>query len=118
VAVALEGVRITFDLPDGGTYQAVDATDLAVRGDEFVAIVGPTGCGKSTLLNAAAGLLKPASGTVKIFGEPLTGLNRRAGYLFQQDSLMPWKTAIPEPRVSHGSQDGDTPKSLPRGIGR
>src|SRR3954463_8890917 len=94
VAVALERVRITFDLPDGGTYQAVDATDLAVRGDEFVAIVGPTGCGKSTLLNAAAGLLTPASGTVKIFGEPLTGLNRRAGYLFQQDSLMPWKTAI------------------------
>src|SRR3954451_10277182 len=94
VAVALEGVRITFDLPDGGTYQAVDATDLAVRGDEFVAIVGPTGCGKSTLLNAAAGLLKPASGTVKIFGEPLAGLNRRAGYLFQQDSLMPWKTAM------------------------
>ena len=45
VAVALEGVRITFDLPDGGVYQAVDATDLAVRGDEFVAIVGPTGCG-------------------------------------------------------------------------
>src|SRR3954465_5927262 len=41
VAVALEGVRITFDLPDGGIYQAVDATDLAVRGDEFVAIVGP-----------------------------------------------------------------------------
>src|SRR5689334_13111657 len=36
VAVALEGVRITFDLPDGGVYQAVDATDLAVRGDEFV----------------------------------------------------------------------------------
>jgi NitT/TauT family transport system ATP-binding protein len=94
VAVALEGVRITFDLPDGGIYQAVDATDLAVRGDEFVAIVGPTGCGKSTLLNAAAGLLKPSSGTVKIFGEQLSGLNRRAGYLFQQDSLMPWKTAL------------------------
>src|SRR3954453_12700164 len=94
VAVALEGGRITFNLPDGGTYQAVDATDLAVRGDEFVAIVGPTGCGKSTLLNAAAGLLKPSSGTVKIFGEQLTGLNRRAGYLFQQDSLMPWKTAL------------------------
>ena len=93
-AVALEGVKITFDLPDGGTYQAVDATDLAVRGDEFVAIVGPTGCGKSTLLNAAAGLLKPASGTVAIFGEPLSGLNRQAGYLFQQDSLMPWKTAL------------------------
>ena len=66
---------------------------LRVAENEFVAIVGPTGCGKSTLLNAAAGLIKPASGSVEIFGEPLTGLNGKAGYLFQQDALMPWKTA-------------------------
>lgn len=93
-AVELSGVRISFALRDGGTYEAVGDTDLAVAADEFVAIVGPTGCGKSTLLNAAAGLLKPAAGTVRILGEPLTGLNSKAGYLFQQDSLMPWKTAI------------------------
>ena len=55
---------------------------------------GPTGCGKSTLLNVAAGLLKPASGAVRIFDQPLTGLNRDAGYLFQADALFPWKTAI------------------------
>jgi NitT/TauT family transport system ATP-binding protein len=46
------------------------------------------------LLNVAAGLLKPAAGAVRIFGEPLTGLNRQAGYLFQADALFPWKTAI------------------------
>jgi NitT/TauT family transport system ATP-binding protein len=39
-------------------------------------------------------LLKPAAGAVRIFGEPLTGLNRQAGYLFQADALFPWKTAI------------------------
>ncbi len=61
---------------------------------EFVAIVGPTGCGKSTLLNVAAGLLKPAAGTAKIFDQPLAGLNRDAGYLFQADALFPWKTAL------------------------
>jgi NitT/TauT family transport system ATP-binding protein len=61
---------------------------------EFVAIVGPTGCGKSTLLNIAAGLLAPVSGSVKIFGASLVGLNRQAGYLFQSDALFPWKTAI------------------------
>ena len=61
---------------------------------EFVAIVGPTGCGKSTLLNVAAGLLKPAAGVARIFGEPLTRLNRQAGYLFQADALFPWKTAL------------------------
>ncbi|MGQ3031831.1 MAG: ABC transporter ATP-binding protein, partial [Ferrovibrionaceae bacterium] len=91
--VALADVDIAYRLADGGTYVAVEAASLSLRAHEFVAIVGPTGCGKSTLLNAAAGLLKPASGTVRIFGAPLNGLNAQAGYLFQQDALMPWKTA-------------------------
>ncbi|MCK0207810.1 ABC transporter ATP-binding protein [Starkeya koreensis] len=75
-------------------YKAVAPTSLKVREGEFVAIVGPTGCGKSTLLNATAGLLKPAGGHVTVFGTPLSGLNAQAGYLFQQDALMPWKTAL------------------------
>ena len=43
---------------------------------EFVSVVGPTGCGKSTLLNVAAGLLAPSAGQVRVFGEPLAGINR------------------------------------------
>jgi NitT/TauT family transport system ATP-binding protein len=93
-AVDLSGLSIAFTLGDRSTYQAVNGIDLTVGAGEFVAVVGPTGCGKSTLLNAAAGLLQPAAGTVRIFGTPLAGLNRRAGYLFQQDALMPWKTAL------------------------
>ncbi len=77
-----------------GDYHAVSQATLAVHEGEFVSIVGPTGCGKSTLLNAAAGLLQPANGDVSIFGKPLEGLNAQAGYLFQQDALMPWKTAL------------------------
>jgi NitT/TauT family transport system ATP-binding protein len=92
-AVALDDATVAFRLADGRIYTAVDQARLAVGHGEFVAIVGPTGCGKSTLLNVAAGLLKPASGTVKIFGQPLAGLNREAGYLFQADALFPWKTA-------------------------
>ncbi|GEO15048.1 ABC transporter ATP-binding protein [Microvirga aerophila] len=92
-AVSLRNVAITFG--DGGSgYTAVQAIDLAAKPGEFIAIVGPTGCGKSTLLNASAGLLKPSDGQVEIFGAPLLGLNARAGYLFQQDALMPWKTAL------------------------
>jgi NitT/TauT family transport system ATP-binding protein len=59
-----------------------------------VAVVGPTGCGKSTILNLCAGLLSPTAGRIRVFGEGLAGLNRRAGYLFQSDPLMPWRTSV------------------------
>ncbi|SCW89192.1 ABC transporter ATP-binding protein [Ancylobacter rudongensis] len=94
LAVALDDIAISFAVKGRPVFNAVAPTSLHVREGEFVAIVGPTGCGKSTLLNATAGLLAPAGGTVSIFGEKLVGLNARAGYLFQQDALMPWKTAL------------------------
>src|SRR5690606_21348409 len=61
---------------------------------EFVSVVGPTGCGKSTLLNVGAGLLAPSSGQIKVFGQPLTGINHRAGYMFQGEALLPWRSAL------------------------
>jgi NitT/TauT family transport system ATP-binding protein len=94
IAVALEQATVAFRLSEARVYIAVEKAELKVAHGEFVAIVGPTGCGKSTLLNVAAGLLRPASGAVRIFEKPLTGLNRDAGYLFQADALFPWKTAI------------------------
>ena len=93
-AVALSQVAVTFRLADGGGYPAVERTSLSVADGEFVAIVGPTGCGKTTLLNIAAGLIAPSAGRVDIFGAPLVGLNRQAGYLFQAEALFPWKTAL------------------------
>jgi NitT/TauT family transport system ATP-binding protein len=93
-AVCLRDVAVTFRLADGGSYAAVERASLAVADGEFVAIVGPTGCGKSTLLNIAAGLIAPSTGNVEIFGAPLVGLNRQAGYLFQAEALFPWKTAL------------------------
>jgi NitT/TauT family transport system ATP-binding protein len=93
-AVALDDATVAFRLADARLYTAVEKARLSVEHGEFVAIVGPTGCGKSTLLNVAAGLIRPISGAVRIFGSPLTDLNRDAGYLFQADALFPWKTAI------------------------
>ncbi|MEX2015384.1 MAG: ATP-binding cassette domain-containing protein, partial [Candidatus Hydrogenedentales bacterium] len=92
----LAGVTCTFPARAGsaGAYTAVSGVDLRVGEGEFVAVVGPTGCGKSTLLNVAAGLLKPTGGSVTVFGEPLAGINRRSGYLFQTDALMPWRSAL------------------------
>jgi NitT/TauT family transport system ATP-binding protein len=92
-AIRLSDAEIEFALPSGAIFKVVAATSLRIAAGEFVSVVGPTGCGKSTLLNAAAGLLRPAAGSVEIFGVPLRGLNTDAGYLFQQDALMPWKTA-------------------------
>lgn len=95
-ALLLSGVACTFlskDAP-GQRYTAVQDVDLRVGAGEFVSVVGPTGCGKSTLLNVAAGLLAPSLGQVEVFGQPLVGLNRRAGYMFQTESLMPWRTAL------------------------
>ena len=95
-ALALQDVSCTFisrDAP-GQRYTAVRDVTLAVAAGEFVSVVGPTGCGKSTLLNVAAGLLTPSSGSVSVFGEALSGINRRAGYMFQSESLMPWRTAL------------------------
>ncbi|MCX7314203.1 MAG: ABC transporter ATP-binding protein [Alphaproteobacteria bacterium] len=107
-AVALAGVDITFRLAGGGTYAAVQNASLDVADGEFVAIVGPTGCGKSTLLNVTAGLFPPSKGTVGIFGAPLDGLNRQSGYLFQSDSLFPWKTALDN--VAIGLETAGTPR--------
>jgi NitT/TauT family transport system ATP-binding protein len=92
-ALALEAITITFVSPDGARYTAVRDTSLRVAPGEFLSVVGPTGCGKSTLLNVAVGLLQPSAGRVSVFGEPLSGLNAKAGYLFQTEALMPWRTA-------------------------
>ena len=77
-AVAIDDTTVAFRLADARIYTAVERARLSLEHGEFVAIVGPTGCGKSTLLNVAAGLLRPASGTVRIFDRPLTGINREA----------------------------------------
>ncbi|MFN4275808.1 MAG: ABC transporter ATP-binding protein [Ferrovibrio sp.] len=113
-AVRFAGLDITFQLQTGGTHRAVAGIDLSVAPHEFVAIVGPTGCGKSTLLNAAAGLLKPSAGSVEILGAPLVGLNARAGYLFQADALMPWKTAIDNVAVALEPQGVNRAEALDR----
>jgi NitT/TauT family transport system ATP-binding protein len=93
VAVRLSGVSVAFGA-GASRYVAVSDVDLSVAGGEFVAIVGPTGCGKSTLLNVVAGLIEPAAGAAHVNGQPVRGITRSAGYLFQQDALMPWKTAL------------------------
>src|SRR2546421_5559117 len=89
VAVRLQEITVRF-----ASYTAIENVNLQVAEGEFVALVGPTGCGKSTLLSVVAGLLEPSAGQVHLFGQPMNGLDLAAGYLFQQDALLPWKTAL------------------------
>jgi NitT/TauT family transport system ATP-binding protein len=107
LALALEDIRVTFIGQDGGRYTAIRDTTLRVAPGEFVSVVGPTGCGKSTLLNVAAGLLQPSAGVTSVFGETLCGLNRKAGYLFQSEALMPWRTALQNVTVGLEFRDSD-----------
>lgn len=108
-ALSLDSVSCTFPGRDGVPTTAVREASVAVADGEFVSLVGPTGCGKSTLLNVAAGLLAPSAGEVSVFGERLSGLNRHAGYLFQTDALLPWRTALDN--VALGLQLRNTPKA-------
>jgi NitT/TauT family transport system ATP-binding protein len=111
-ALELEDITVTFHSREEPQqrYTAVAQTTLKIRAGEFVSVVGPTGCGKSTLLNVGAGLLEASSGQVRVFGEPLAGINRRAGYMFQTDALMPWRSAIDNVMVGlqyRGVPDGE-----------
>ena len=92
-AVSLQELGVAFGA-GAAIFRAVGRVDLDVADHEFVAIVGPTGCGKSTLLNVAAGLLAPAQGKATVYGRTVAGVTREAGYLFQADALMPWKSAL------------------------
>jgi NitT/TauT family transport system ATP-binding protein len=112
-ALSLDSVTVTFAAKSGGSsYTAVRNTTLNIAAGEFVSVVGPTGCGKSTLLNIAAGLLQHSSGTVSVFGETLQGLNAKAGYMFQAESLMPWRSALDN--VTAGLQFRGVPKEEAR----
>ena len=77
-----------------GPFTAIKDVNLAVPRGEFLTIVGPSGCGKSTLVGIISGLAPPASGQAKVFGEPVRGVNRRIGVIFQRDALLPWRTAL------------------------
>jgi NitT/TauT family transport system ATP-binding protein len=73
---------------------AVDGADLTVRRGEFVVIVGPSGCGKTTLLNAVAGFIPIASGQLMLDGAPIAGPSPERAMVFQDPSLLPWRTVL------------------------
>lgn len=116
-ALSLDNITCTFVSRDNRDqkYTAVRDATLHIAPGEFVSVVGPTGCGKSTLLNVGAGLLSPSSGQVRVFGQPLSGINKRAGYMFQGEALLPWRNALDN--VMAGLQFGGMEKKQARALG-
>ncbi|MCO6005952.1 ABC transporter ATP-binding protein [Actinoallomurus purpureus] len=92
--IELRGATKRFRTPDGSTYTALRDIDLTVAPGEFCAVVGPTGCGKSTTLSLISGLEEASTGTVTIDGRPVSGIDRRVGFMFQQDAVFPWKSVL------------------------
>ena len=77
---------------DGRQVLALSDVSLSVTDGEFMAIVGPSGCGKTTLLNIVAGLLRYDAGRVIIDGATVDGPGVDRAVVFQQASLLPWRT--------------------------
>jgi NitT/TauT family transport system ATP-binding protein len=74
------------------SVHAFGPVDLTVEPGSFVSFLGPSGCGKSTLLLVMAGLLTPSSGVIEIDGTPVSGPRTDIGIMFQDNTLVPWRS--------------------------
>ena len=108
-AIEVHGVSKWFD-NDGGTLMVLQDINLAVKPRSILAILGASGCGKSTLLNIISGILKASRGSVSFGGIPLEQFSqwRSISYMFQDDRLLPWRTALHN--VEFALEAGDMPR--------
>jgi len=91
-----DGVSITYRSGTRleSTVLAIDTMDFRVHRGELVCIVGPSGCGKTTFLNAVAGFLPITGGRLELEGKPITGPGPDRAMVFQNPSLLPWRSAL------------------------
>jgi NitT/TauT family transport system ATP-binding protein len=98
---------------EGAVFTACSGLSFDVRRGEVVAIVGETGCGKSTALSLLLGLQAPSSGSVRVLGtDPFAdfqALKGKVGIIFQNDRLLPWRTATEN--VAFGMEILHVPKA-------
>lgn len=73
--------------------QVLNRINFDVQESEIVSLIGESGCGKTTLLRIVQGLVKLDAGTIRVDGQPVSGPGRDRGFVFQQASLLPWRSA-------------------------
>jgi NitT/TauT family transport system ATP-binding protein len=78
----------------GEAIEAVSSVTFSIPRGQFVAILGPSGCGKSTLLMMVGGLEPVTAGDISIGGTPMAGPRTSIGIMFQDSTLLPWKSAL------------------------
>src|SRR6201998_4522891 len=88
-----DGLRKVYD-PEGKAVEALHNVNFRVEKGEFVSILGPSGCGKSTLLMISAGLEDITDAVRAVGGEPMMGPRGDVGIMFQDPTLLPWKTVF------------------------
>jgi NitT/TauT family transport system ATP-binding protein len=77
-----------------GDLDALRGIDLTIERGEFISVVGPSGCGKTTFLRIIAGLEPATSGQVLLDGRTVREPAGDRGFVFQNDSLLPWRTVL------------------------
>jgi NitT/TauT family transport system ATP-binding protein len=99
--LTFDEVSMIFHPKGNVPLKALDKVSFTVVPKEFVSIIGPSGCGKSTLLRLAAGLARPAFGTVKLGERVIIGPEKSVGMVFQQPLLLPWRNVIDNVLLPH-----------------
>jgi NitT/TauT family transport system ATP-binding protein len=100
VAVALDGVGVRFE-GDAGTVTALEDVGVEIAAGALVTMIGPSGCGKSTLLRVIADLVPTSDGKIEVFGRTpaQARLARDFAFVFQDATLLPWRSAIDNVRL-------------------
>ena len=88
--LSIEKISMRFDLPNGGSVQALKDVSLHLKEGELMSVLGPSGCGKTTLLNILAGFLAPTEGKIVMNGHEVHGPDAERGMVFQQGALFEW----------------------------
>lgn len=92
--IEASGVSKIYRRGTAAAVEAVSSVSFAVPHGQFVAILGPSGCGKSTLLMMVGGLEPVSAGSILVDGAPMTGPRTSIGIMFQDPTLLPWKSAL------------------------